>query len=93
MWSKVAEEMAIPWRAAEAMHWQLGEHDIARRAGVTPFSVHSSSTTTTTAVEAPLKSLRGSKWKSESQLPSLAELGLTTGSFALPANQTEEMSP
>lgn len=39
MWSKVAEEMAIPWRAAEAMHWQLGEADMARRAGVVPFSL------------------------------------------------------
>jgi hypothetical protein len=38
MWSKIAEEMAIPWRAAEAMHWQLGEQDMARRAGVAPFS-------------------------------------------------------
>lgn len=41
MWAKVAEEMAIPWRAAEAMHWQLGEHDMARRAGVVPFSLTS----------------------------------------------------
>ncbi|TVY35925.1 hypothetical protein LOCC1_G006950 [Lachnellula occidentalis] len=41
MWSKVAEEMAIPWRAAEAMHWQLGEADMARRAGVVPFSLSS----------------------------------------------------
>jgi Myb-like DNA-binding domain len=39
MWAKVAEEMAVPWRAVEAMHWQLGEQDIARRAGVIPFSV------------------------------------------------------
>jgi hypothetical protein len=39
MWQKVAEEMAIPWRAAEAMHWQLGEADMARRAGVVPFSL------------------------------------------------------
>ncbi|KAI0601859.1 hypothetical protein F4775DRAFT_356759 [Biscogniauxia sp. FL1348] len=38
MWQKVAEEMVIPWRAAEAMHWQLGEQEMARRAGVTPFS-------------------------------------------------------
>ncbi|KAL1997162.1 hypothetical protein VTN49DRAFT_8027 [Thermomyces lanuginosus] len=43
MWSKVAEEMAIPWRAAEAMHWQLGEQEMARRAGVVPFSLSSSS--------------------------------------------------
>ncbi|KAG9235008.1 hypothetical protein BJ875DRAFT_440735 [Amylocarpus encephaloides] len=41
MWSKVAEEMAVPWRAAEAMHWQLGETDMARRAGVVPFSLSS----------------------------------------------------
>lgn len=45
MWSKIAEEMAIPWRAAEAMHWQIGEHDMARRAGVTPFSLTNTSTT------------------------------------------------
>lgn len=38
MWSKIAEEMSIPWRAAEAMHWQLGEAEMAKRAGVTPFS-------------------------------------------------------
>lgn len=29
----------MPWRAAEAMHWQLGEVDMARRAGVVPFSL------------------------------------------------------
>ncbi|EPE08786.1 myb dna-binding domain protein [Ophiostoma piceae UAMH 11346] len=45
MWAKVAEEMHVPWRAAEAMHWQLGEADMAQRAGVTPFSL------TATAIE------------------------------------------
>lgn len=39
MWSRIAEEMAIPWRAAEAMHWQMGEVEMARRAGVAPFSL------------------------------------------------------
>ena len=39
MWAKVAEELAVPWRAAEAMHWRIGEVDMARRAGVTPFSL------------------------------------------------------
>lgn len=43
MWAKVAEEMAIPWRAAEAMHWQLGEQEMARRAGVVPFSLSNTS--------------------------------------------------
>jgi len=42
MWAKVAEEMQVPWRAAEAMHWQLGENEMARRAGVVPFSLNMS---------------------------------------------------
>lgn len=29
----------MPWRAAEAMHWQLGEVEMARRAGTTPFTL------------------------------------------------------
>ncbi len=29
--------MQLPWRAAEAMHWQLGEEDMARRANVSVF--------------------------------------------------------
>ena len=43
MWAKVAEEMQVPWRAAEAMHWQLGEAEMARRAGVVPFTLNISS--------------------------------------------------
>ncbi|KAK4038924.1 hypothetical protein C8A01DRAFT_17021 [Parachaetomium inaequale] len=43
MWAKVAEEMQVPWRAAEAMHWQLGEIEMARRAGVVPFSLNMTS--------------------------------------------------
>ncbi|RDL38502.1 uncharacterized protein BP5553_02842 [Venustampulla echinocandica] len=54
MWSKVAEEMAVPWRAAEAMHWQLGEADMARRAGVVPFSLSN------VALEAPPSGHRSS---------------------------------
>jgi hypothetical protein len=38
MWSKIGEEMSTPWRAAEAMHWQIGEEEMARRAGTVPFS-------------------------------------------------------
>jgi hypothetical protein len=51
MWSKVAEEMAVPWRAAEAMHWQLGENDMARRAGVVPFSLSSASLDSPSAIQ------------------------------------------
>ncbi|SCO54706.1 related to DRPLA protein [Fusarium fujikuroi] len=39
MWAKVAKEMAIPWRAVEAMHWLLGADEMARRAGAVPFSI------------------------------------------------------
>ena len=42
MWAPLAAELSIPWRAAEAMHWQLGEADMARRAGVVPFSLAAS---------------------------------------------------
>ena len=42
MWEKVAKEMGIPWRAAEAMHWQLGEHDMAQRANAPIFHLSSS---------------------------------------------------
>ncbi|KAI5303655.1 2,5-diamino-6-(ribosylamino)-4(3H)-pyrimidinone 5'-phosphate reductase [Ascosphaera pollenicola] len=37
-WSQLASEMEIPWRAAEAMHWQLGAEEMSRRAGVPQFS-------------------------------------------------------
>lgn len=37
MWKKIAKEMQIPWRAAENMHWQMGEIDMAQRANVPVF--------------------------------------------------------
>lgn len=30
--------MGMPWRAVEAMHWNMGEEELARRAGVQAFS-------------------------------------------------------
>jgi hypothetical protein len=96
MWSKVAEEMAIPWRAAEAMHWQLGEQEMARRAGVVPFSL------TSAALENAPKGRRGSnpipRSRRESasrsmppQLPSVAEL--TAGVPAYAPNDTSQHNP
>ncbi|TGZ77784.1 hypothetical protein EX30DRAFT_343852 [Ascodesmis nigricans] len=41
MWTVIGNEMGTPWRAVEAMHWQLGEQEMARRAGVIPFSLNS----------------------------------------------------
>lgn len=45
MWQKVAKEVGVPWRAAEAMHWQLGEADIARRVGAEIFTLSGPGTT------------------------------------------------
>lgn len=91
MWSKVAEEMAIPWRAAEAMHWQLGEQEMARRAGVVPFSLSS------TAVDPPAPRARrastslsrprkgsASRPIAPPQLPSVEELTAGVPAFAPP---------
>ncbi|KAI1766602.1 hypothetical protein GGR53DRAFT_202894 [Hypoxylon sp. FL1150] len=38
MWKQVANEMGVPWRTVEKMHWQLGEVEIARRAGANLFN-------------------------------------------------------
>ncbi|MCJ1288103.1 hypothetical protein MMC26_007458 [Xylographa opegraphella] len=38
MWTPLAIELGVPWRAAELLHWEMGEVEMARRAGVVPFS-------------------------------------------------------
>lgn len=39
MWSCIGEEMGIPWGAAEAMHWHMGQEEIGRRARHSPPSL------------------------------------------------------
>jgi hypothetical protein len=68
MWAKIATEMTLPWRAAEAMHWQMGEHEMAHRAGVTAFSLSSNQ---------PMPS--GSLMRQLPRLQSLAERELLVG--------------
>lgn len=29
MWEMIASELGLPWRAVEAMHWQMGAEGIA----------------------------------------------------------------
>lgn len=65
MWEKVAKELHMPWRAAEDMHWTLGKHQLAQRAGVTPFAAASDDSTTIPA----------------SGVPITTSFGLATGSF------------
>lgn len=73
MWSHVAKEMGIPWRAAENMHWQLGEQEMARRAGVVPFSLSS------VALDAPPKKRSPSR---RSPSPGVSDESPASGAFA-----------
>lgn len=89
MWSKVAEEMAIPWRAAEAMHWQLGEQEMARRAGVVPFSLSSTAidppttrTRRTSASQSRSRKSSVSRSVAPPQLPSVEELTAGVPAYA-----------
>ncbi|PWY65339.1 hypothetical protein BO70DRAFT_187888 [Aspergillus heteromorphus CBS 117.55] len=90
MWSKVAEEMAIPWRAAEAMHWQLGEQEMARRAGVVPFSLSSTAIDppaprtrrASTSLSRPRKGSASRSIPPPPQLPSVEELTAGVPAFA-----------
>lgn len=80
MWSQVAKEMGIPWRAAESMHWQLGEQEMARRAGVVPFSLSS------VALDAPPKKRSPSR---RSPSPGALDEGSTSGPSGASAPQAE----
>jgi hypothetical protein len=44
IWTEIGNKMSplIPWRAVEAMIWQMGQGEIARRAGGAPFSQQNS---------------------------------------------------
>jgi len=106
MWARVAEEMAMPWRAVEAMHWQMGEHEMARRAGVTPFSLTNPAAGFDASALPPRphlrhtgphpRSLRRDSMPPESgfqgpqQLPSLAELTAGLPAFSAPAYHTSD---
>ena len=39
LWQPLAHEMGVPWRSAEAMHWIMGEKEMARRANTIPFAM------------------------------------------------------
>jgi hypothetical protein len=75
MWAKVAEEMGVPWRAAEAMHWQLGEADMARRAGVVPFSLSSAPVDTPAHGHARPLSSRGHSHSQSLSSPTASTIG------------------
>ena len=39
LWKPIANEIGVPWRAAEAMHWDMGQNEMAHRANVSPFTI------------------------------------------------------
>lgn len=39
MWAPIAQDLKIPWRSAEAMHWQLEVTEMSHRAEVEPFKL------------------------------------------------------
>lgn len=51
----IAKEMGLPWRAVEAMHWQMGCEDMASRANVPVFQPHVSSAAKPSSVSMPMK--------------------------------------
>lgn len=53
MWEKISKEMALPWRAAEAMHWQIGEVEMAQRANVPVFHLAGQQNASTTTGAMP----------------------------------------
>ena len=75
--------MAVPWRAAEAMHWQLGEADMARRAGVVPFSLSS------VTLDAPPSDHQSSPTRghshSQSHSSAISSSGPSSSRFSAPA--------
>ncbi|KAL9122816.1 MAG: hypothetical protein Q9187_000626 [Circinaria calcarea] len=79
MWAPLAAELGIPWRAAEAMHWQLGEVDIARRAGVTPFSLTQGASTAVSSAMPMPSSIPGRPPGPGYQLSSSIGMQPTTG--------------
>lgn len=90
MWEKVAKEMGIPWRAAEAMHWQLGEHDMAQRANAPIFHLSSSFVSVSQSASGnsplPLSTLSN---PGHLQLPTLSALpGPASVTTVLPASTT-----
>jgi hypothetical protein len=51
----IAKEMGLPWRAVEAMHWQMGCEDMASRANVSVFQPHPGASTTKPQSHVPTK--------------------------------------
>lgn len=43
MWSEIAKELEMPWRAVEYKHWELGSHGVAKRTGTNEFVTHTTS--------------------------------------------------
>ncbi|KAL8817860.1 MAG: hypothetical protein Q9191_008063 [Dirinaria sp. TL-2023a] len=53
MWGDLAQELGVPWRSAEAMHWMLGNADMSRRANAVPFTMTPTSYSSQPTIPSP----------------------------------------
>ncbi|KAJ5115591.1 MYB DNA-binding domain-containing protein [Penicillium atrosanguineum] len=76
MWLKVAEQMAAPWRLADAMHQETGKHAFAHQADMSASSEDRSRDAATNLLSqaSNLPELRMPIEKDTTLLPSFAEM-------------------
>ncbi|KAL9614113.1 MAG: hypothetical protein Q9167_001398 [Letrouitia subvulpina] len=79
MWQDIANELKIPWRTVEAMHWDLGRDEIARRAGTKPYYVQYTETETPLATPIADSQAEGEGGFGAPRFPRPLQLGVTEG--------------
>ncbi|QDS76982.1 hypothetical protein FKW77_005754 [Venturia effusa] len=86
MWEMVAKEMGLPWRAIEAIHWQMGAEEMASRANVPVFQPHA------TAAGVRTRSPPGSKNPNIAPAPSTSSASGDRESNSLPTTRRRSSS-
>ena len=90
MWEKIAKEMQLPWRAAEAMHWQIGEIEMASRANVPVFHLANPSAQSSSQPQAQPQvhaySTPGSIGGTESRRSNSTSPSVTNGTYSSQGN-------
>ena len=89
MWAPIAKELSVPWRAAEAMHWALGEQEMARRAGSVPFATALSGSTNLGNVSSSSSTPGMERASSGYGLPELMIGGYDTGEVVRESEERE----
>ncbi|KAI4208934.1 MAG: hypothetical protein LQ351_008070 [Letrouitia transgressa] len=79
MWQDIANELKIPWRTVEAMHWDLGRDEIARRAGTKPYYVQYTETETPLAPQRADNQVEGEGGFGAPRFPRPLQVATTEG--------------